>query len=1516
MLPNSTITTNLVGQKFGQYHLISRLGENELFTSYKAYYRGGYDYVVVKILRSSLLRSVGFAGRFQNLPRVFAGLDHPSIGKFYDCGSQDEIFYLVTEFIDGVSLAKEIESRRRKNQPFSLAEITYIIQIIGQAIDYAHRLDLVHGHIESANILFTQEGIPVLVDFELISLIDSTNLQGFIQKSKLPGSSTTSVPNAQYDIETLGWVLYQLAGGEVPDTYPANELLRIPGGAAVYYSTQTLELLEAITREAIAPTPDNHFQQAMDMVERLQALNPLETSPITHILCTAQTSSVKQIAVAADTARRFKAMPGVCPYQGLFAFREENAHLFFGRETFVDQLVNMVQQKPIVLVTGSSGSGKSSVVYAGLVPYLRQSGEWEIAELRPGPEPIQALVATLSPFLVADVPEFERTRMNYQLAEEMLREHTSLLELVTQILQNNESGQQMLLVIDQFEELYTLCSDEGMRHRFLDMILEATSAPVFQFKLYVVLTLRVDFLGQVLSHRVFADRLYQADIKLGPMNRNEMARAIANPATQQGVNFEEGLVERILNDVGNEPGTLPLLQFALTQLWSNQHEGQLTHQAYESINGVTGALARYADHIYGALDIPEQAQARRVLMRLVRPGESTEDTRRLAYRSELDIADWELAQQLVDARLMVAGRTPDGQETVEVVHEALIEKWQKLQEWINEDRAFHTWQDRLWTAMRQWDASNRDEDALLRGVLLIEAESWFSERQTDLSQAEQNYIQSSIALRKHHEAQGLKAQQSRERSRRAIIFSLALGLVVALLLAVFSLGQWQRSRDQQLIALSNQLAAQAISHAESQETDLAQLLSLESYRLVDSLESRSALLVSLLRSPYRNILRHYKNPVSAAALGSDSRLLVTLEANGTIELADAKTGQVINQLPHEHLGKVNTIALSPNNQIIASGDDTGLIVIWDISNPNDPKILQKINQPTGVSKVVFSPDDQTVAAGGADSRIFLWNVSTGQLEGDPLIGHTGDVRSLAISPNGRWLASGSVNNAWATMDEVVILWDLSEAAPQGHQLAGLTDDVNDVTFSSDGRLVAACSTDGGIMLWNVETQHPISEPFYHSSSEQSASVALPQIKIALSPDQQTLASGGADGEIILWDLTTGKPQREPLPARAGAINDLEFSRDGHTLVSANDDGAVILWAIDVQLGESLPKLDQRIWSLAFNPAAITKPQLISGSEDGTIIFWDITSGQSVGQYIKGHSEHVNSVAVSPLGGILATGSDDRTIRLWDVSTGELLTKPLIGHTDSVLNVTFSPNGQILASTSRDETIILWDMSTFQTLGKPLIGHTDDVWESAFSFDGKILASASWDGSIILWDIAAQKAIGLPLIGHQGAVVSVSASPVERILASAGRDGKIILWDIATGQPIKTLSQGSPGTVWRVAFSPDGKTLASAGCARLTARGNCEHGEIRLWDVTTGRQLGQSFVGHQDVAWAITFSPDGKKLASGSRDGTIIVWDLDLNSWIRRACDIANRNFTEAEWQQYLGDEAYHTMCNLDGEITR
>jgi hypothetical protein len=443
---------------------------------------------------------------------------------------------------------------------------------------------------------------------------------------------------------------------------------------------------------------------------------------------------------------------GPCPYRGLAAFREEDAPFFFGREGFVERLVESVKGRSVMTaVVGPSGCGKVSTVFAGLLPRLRDEGGWLIAGFRPGSQPFRAQAAALLPFL-----EREGAGQGGEL---------TLEQAVGHVLEDSRGVSRLLLVVDQFEELYTLCPDPEVRRRFLDELLAAvgghgTLGPLGgRFKL--LLTLRADFMGQALAHRPFADVLQDASLLLGPMTREELRAAIERPALKQGVLLETGLVERILDDVGEEPGNLPSLEFALTLLWGEESYGWLTHAAYERIGRVEGALARYADEVYETLGESQQESARRVLAQLVQPGEGTEDTRRLATRAELGEENWRVVQHLADQRLVVTGRDPAGGETAELGHEAMIQGWEQLRAWIQADRAFRTWQERLRAALRAWEAAGGDDGALLRGAPLAEAEGWFAERETELSAGEQAFVQAAMALRERRAAER-EARRQRE----------------------------------------------------------------------------------------------------------------------------------------------------------------------------------------------------------------------------------------------------------------------------------------------------------------------------------------------------------------------------------------------------------------------------------------------------------------------------------------------------------------------------------------------------------------------------------------------------------------------------------------------------------------------------------------------------------------------------------------------------------------------------------
>ncbi|MBD0264796.1 MAG: CHAT domain-containing protein, partial [Tolypothrix sp. Co-bin9] len=484
------------------------------------------------------------------------------------------------------------------------------------------------------------------------------------------------------------------------------------------------------------------------------------------------------------------------PYQGLSAFGEEDAGFFFGRETFVNELVQTTRKQPLVGVVGPSGSGKSSIVFAGLIPQLRSEGNWLISSFRPGNQPFYQLACALVRQLEPELSETGLLREAAGLAGDMQSGRITLEQVAYSIKERN-GGKRLLLVADQFEELYTLCQKEE-QERFADALLGAISLE----NLTLVFTLRADFYGYVLSYRPFRDALQEFTPQLlSSMKPEELEAAIALPAQKLEVQLEAQLTQRILDDVGQEPGNLPLLEFALTRLWDQQENRVLTHHAYDEIGGVKKAIANHAELVFQQLSKKQQKQAERIFVQLVRPGEGTEDTRRIATRAEVGEDNWGLVSYLAgyQARLVVTGHR-EQEDTVEVVHEALIREWGTLREWINANREFRTWQERLKVGLREWKNSNHDSGALLRGVPLTVAEDWLHKRAKEMTQEERDFIQASASQRNREQAE-------RERRRRLTFLGLVGGLIGALSLAGFAGWQWRQANKQAIIAKLGENAA-------------------------------------------------------------------------------------------------------------------------------------------------------------------------------------------------------------------------------------------------------------------------------------------------------------------------------------------------------------------------------------------------------------------------------------------------------------------------------------------------------------------------------------------------------------------------------------------------------------------------------------------------------------------------------------------------------------------------------------
>jgi len=1108
-----------------------------------------------------------------------------------------------------------------------------------------------------------------------------------------------------------------------------------------------------------------------------------------------------------------------CPYRGLFAFQEKDAPFFFGREQITQDLLVAVKQKPLVAVVGASGSGKSSLIFAGLVPCLRQelgnrnliqqdSSSLYLVSFRPSNNPFEALAIGLAQCpAIAQLISLRLSQIdrNLVLLEEQLapsislelerllrKDDQGLSDLIQWIRQEN-SGVRLILIADQFEELYTLCSETEQK-TFLDTILNAVkSAPAFT----VILTLRADFCGYALAYRPLSDALQGAIQFLGPMNHEELQNAIAKPAAKLQVKLEEGLIQKLIHAMNEQAGRLPLLEFALTELWSTQREGWLTHQAYDQIGGVEEALANHAELVYSQLNKEDQLRSQKVFIQLVQPGIGTDDSRRFATQDDVQPENWDLVMRLASSRLVVTNHNEStGEETVEIVHEALIRGWKRLRNWMQLDREFRLWQEQLRINRIQWERSNQDEGALLRGKPLTDAEYWYLNRPDELSSSDHQFIQQGTALRD-------RDLQSQKRSRHLAISGLTGGLVGALILAGVAFGQWQNSARSEIKAINASSEALFVSN------------------------NKLDALIEAIRAQKKSKL--------TGGIDAETKTQVDFD------LQQAVYGVLEYNRLSLHRDEVKSVTFSPDGNMIASGGGDKSIKLW---KPDGTLIATINGHSDKIWQIVFSADGQTIASVSKDKTIKLWRIEPGTVPTliTTLVGHHHDVRGVAFSPDGQMLAS-------ASDDKTVKLWKRDGTLIK--TLPGHTGVINGVAFSPDGQMLASASDDKTVKLWKRDGTL-ITTLAGHTDIVNG---------LAFSPDGQILASASWDKTIKLWKLETGKMPTllTTLTGHSEVVYGVAFSPDSQTLASGSWDKTVKLWKRDGTPITTLNGHSDRVWGIAFSPDG---ENLASASGDKTVKLWKLKS--SLLTRLTGHSAVVIGVAFSPDGQTIASTSDDKTIKLWK-RDGTLIAT-LNGHTAQVYGVAFSPDGQRLASVSADNTVKLWNLG----LRKPqllatLRGHQAVVWGVAFSPDDQTVASAAWDNTVKLWNVG-QKTPQLlaTLRGHQAAIFGVAFSPDSKTLASASADNTVKLWRVKPAQmPVlrRTLT-GHTAQIYSVAFSPDGQTIASASADNT----------IEFWkpDGTVLRTL----KGHSAVVYSIAFSPDGQTIASASWDKTIKLWKLD------------------------------------------
>ncbi|MGY1762288.1 trypsin-like peptidase domain-containing protein [Geodermatophilus sp. SYSU D00779] len=1146
------------------------------------------------------------------------------------------------------------------------------------------------------------------------------------------------------------------------------------------------------------------------------------------------------------------------PYRGLYPFRTQDAAVFFGREDLTAQLVREVARSPLVAVVGPSGSGKSSVVFAGLVPALLQQEGWLSATMRPSQasSPLHALAGALLPLLEPDQSETQRLVLTDPVAQRL--QNGGIADAVTRILTRARAAH-LLLVVDQFEEVFTRPPE--VVGQFVQALVSVL--PLQQEKrsrqLSIVLTMRADFLGEALRYPALAAALESAVTTIGQMGRSQL-RAVIEKPLPAGVRYEPGLVERILDDVGEEPGSLPLLQFALTLLWERQDRRVLTHTAYDDLGRVDGALATYAERVYrDELTPDEQQQARQLLGQLVRPTDVGLPVRRVARRAEMTDSQWELGQRLAATRLVVADRDPAGAESVELVHEALIGGWSRLHEWVDEDLAFRTWQEQLRTAMTGWEEVGRDPGALLRGAPLAVAERWLEDRREDLTEAEKGFIAASCTLR----GRGVR------RLRIAVVSLIAL-LAISSVLGVFTIVASQRSAEQARLAGSRSLVTQA-DQLSWFEPDTARLLAGAAYKLAPTTEATMAL----------------------------------------TELANERVD--VERLLNTDMGNITGAVFSPSDQSLVMLWNDDEIVIWDLRS-GDRKV-PAVEAPGGVTEATFNANGDVVAFSSSDfddqslDELSLWRPAANRLERVPAsLNYEG---SVGFSPDGRYLGTCSPRgiDLW-TVDPLQLY-----SSVEIRQVAAKEGSCS-VNFASGDRLAYADS--GDIVTWDIAGQRevtrdqpiPIDPSLGYSETGyiavapdgRSSLYAIGSTWTLWDIDDRAQLSGGrlessgisavsfsSDGRRALVSMGSlifalfDMVERKFLGAVGSGYYGATLSPDGTTILSTAGGGVLALGPSEVDLGAPLDAehVGVRSSSGAENVLRLAFPGVVVHDVGA----WTVTATVS-----KSSLPEPSPSAMTDDGRRFATTQDapNQVSVVNLVSEGAEIVQ-LPAHDNPVVDLAFDPAGRFLASVDSLE-ILIWDVVGESEVGRVQIAD-GPVRDLALQAGGQRVAVADSAGRVVVYDAAGNVNRELSFADAE----YLQFNPKGTLLAVGNRK-ELSIWDPASGlQFSRSIATGS--SPLEADFSPDGGYIATT-----TNMGQSDH--ILVWSLPDLELAGSASL---DSGGHFVFLPDSRKLVVAGYHGVFIV-PFDAPSALSRICGMVQRSLSEEEWSEYAPEFDYIPVC--------
>ncbi len=1398
--------------------------------------------VAVKVLMHQWATDGDIRERFIQEARLLRRISSPHVIAVHDIGQLDDGRpYFVMDYASGGSIAQRLEA----GHVADTASVERIVDSLSCGLAVFHDAGVVHRDINPRNMLIGQTGTELemsqllgvgetvhLADLGLAKDQERTSIgatilggtPGYASPEQMSPAAMIGPASDIYGATAMLWKL--VTGTEPPQHHEVS-------GKATGIDVRWREFFET----GLALEPDARHPTILDWGAAAAKLLRLRDDG--RSVATGAASLVKPSTSVA------------CPYKGLASFQPEDAEFFFGRSSLVDELLRRVATHRSLVVAGPSGSGKSSVVRAGLLPALDGgalpgSQGWKQVIFTPGSEPLRELA-----FQLNETDRSAPVSAGEMRAEPRLARRFCQLGLV--------------VVIDQFEELFTMTADRDEIDAFLAVLRELTDP--LDSRVRVILAMRADFYNVAASYPWLENIINANHVLVGPMHRTQLREAILEPARRAGLTVEDGLIDDILDQAGNEPGSLPLVSHALMETWGKRRGHLLTRDGLHTAGGVLGSIATSADHLFDdQFDDNERSAARRLMLRLVTPGDGTPDTRRPMPLGEVeDDLEPAVMKRVVD-KLTAARLVTVDDKFVDIGHEALIGTWPRFGRWIDEERGHLRDRQRLSAQARTWSDDHRDPDLLLRGRQLDASLAWSDENRSSLNRTELEYLEQSEAAR--------DAQLAATRRRRTTAFAaLSLFAVAATITSVIAFVAYRQSAESEREAQTQTamgLATQAQSLADD-DPALALALAYQSEaRMGPSLAGRDAIIRANLvldQTP----LRTFGDPLAvgaslSVAMNPDGTRFAIGALDGEITLFDTAARIELANVQMLNDEAVRSLVFNPSGTLLAALSQQGGVLVWDVGKAAMPQLISSTTISSPAWSLTFSGDEQLLAS-TEDGQLVVVDARTGQTTASADFGS--DTISVAAAPSGKLAALGDGRGTLRFVDLASL-----ELRSEVQVSSG---DVWEIVFDASSEVAWTRSFDGKIARIDVAT-----------GTVSTAWNPPPAQYSGLQVDQTNswVIAGAGDGRIRVLDPQDGSIEAESRVGHSETVKNrgAALSANGALLVTIGADNEARLWDLSRPPAafRTVSSLDAPARAVAIDASGDT---IVMGLDNGSIHIAPDEGAGSPKTLANVHDLPVLSVAINPTGTTVASGDSSGLVNLTNLSTG--VASPLIGHSGAVLGAVFA-NDNVLLTSSEDGTVRTWDVASGsqlhigQHVGTPsgLALHPERTTVAVASLSG-LVRFWNLDGEVVGEDLQLSDAVRVVAYANDGS-----------LFAAALDNGNVEIWDLATAEQATPRPLSVGGTPTGVVFSPDDANLVA------TSR----NGTAQIFDTASGAPVGPRLL---DEALGVVMHPGQPVFVTIDDQSSARRWFVLDN---QRACRLSRASFDQSQQLRYLGAGEAAVAC--------